>query len=442
MSDGLGAEGRLAGQVQQRLVALVAEHGADVLDDARRVRAMLADTVPSAKREINLIGLALAEGVPARLAAAAGDPLRLRTEVENLARQLERNNALTADAAQWAVAACVTALGLVAPHDDAGHSATVPAPSATTWPFPSPGGPTGATDAVTLTPDLPAPTPLPLPKPARQRPAAATAVAAVLVVLAATGGAFMLGRKNHPPIGDPSPTKVSSALTSPSATASPTPSGASPATTSPATTPASPTAASSSTTPSTSSSPPTPAATTSAPARTPTKRAAPTYNWPNPRDTPAQAQLRRYLHDNLPSSSDCVESQTDAGATASLDCDVTGRQTALSANARSYSRAGWSTGLALIAQQKPLLTSSSEGTFTQIVRGGAVHHGTWLGGVPGDTNGLMECYWADYDARIIIVGFPESATPTTSLAQDWVHSLLNRYPGGAANLTFKVTSRG
>ena len=41
--------------------------------------------------------------MPERLAAAAGDPLRLQTEIENLTRQLERNNALQRDAADWAV---------------------------------------------------------------------------------------------------------------------------------------------------------------------------------------------------------------------------------------------------------------------------------------------------------------------------------------------------
>ena len=60
--------------VRRHLVDLVATHGPDVLDDSRRVRAMLADAVAGATAQTNLIGLALSAGVPARLREATTSP--------------------------------------------------------------------------------------------------------------------------------------------------------------------------------------------------------------------------------------------------------------------------------------------------------------------------------------------------------------------------------
>ena len=60
---------------------------------------MLSDAVASARREINLINLALTEGVPARLRAVAGAPLRLRTEMTTCARTPAPDHALHPDAA-------------------------------------------------------------------------------------------------------------------------------------------------------------------------------------------------------------------------------------------------------------------------------------------------------------------------------------------------------
>jgi hypothetical protein len=130
MSEGSEVfEGRVPTMVRLQLAELVAANGAEILGDPRRVRAMLADTASTAVREINLINLALSLGVPERLAAAAGDPLRLQTEIENLTRQLERNNALQRDAADWAVRSCAWSLGLVSPPEDLEPVAAAPVPS-------------------------------------------------------------------------------------------------------------------------------------------------------------------------------------------------------------------------------------------------------------------------------------------------------------------------
>lgn len=117
MTDG-GAEifeGRLPELVRTQLHELVRLNGAEILQDPRRVRAMLADTIATARREINLIALALREGVPERLQAVGSDPLRLTAEIEALTRQLEQNNALNREAAAWAVRSCAWSLGLAGP---------------------------------------------------------------------------------------------------------------------------------------------------------------------------------------------------------------------------------------------------------------------------------------------------------------------------------------
>jgi hypothetical protein len=105
-------EGRLPRMVRTQLGELVQENGAEILQDPRRVRAMLGDTIATARREINLISLALTEGVPERLQAVGPDPVRLRAETAALIRQLERNHALHHDAAAWAVRSCAWSLGL------------------------------------------------------------------------------------------------------------------------------------------------------------------------------------------------------------------------------------------------------------------------------------------------------------------------------------------
>ena len=79
------------GGAREQLAVVVRENGAEILDDPRRVKAMLGDTIATSRREINLINGALSEGVPERLAAVAGDPLRLRAEIDTLIQLLVRN---------------------------------------------------------------------------------------------------------------------------------------------------------------------------------------------------------------------------------------------------------------------------------------------------------------------------------------------------------------
>lgn len=108
-----------AAAVRRHLVALVRSHGPGLLDDGRRVRAMLADAVAGATAEANLIALAVASGVPGQLRDRGRDSDAVGGPVEAVADDLRRTSSVQAADARWAVEAIAEALGLV----------TVPAPA-------------------------------------------------------------------------------------------------------------------------------------------------------------------------------------------------------------------------------------------------------------------------------------------------------------------------
>lgn len=122
--------------VRRQLVDLVRQQGPGLLDDGRRVRAMLADAVAGATAEANLIALAIAAGVPARLREAGHDPARLGASVDAVAQDLHRTSSVQAADARWAVEAIAEAMGLVTVAVPARSPALAPAS-----PSPSPSGP-------------------------------------------------------------------------------------------------------------------------------------------------------------------------------------------------------------------------------------------------------------------------------------------------------------
>lgn len=105
-------ESHYSAAVRRELIHLVAAHGPGLLDDSRRVRAMLADAVAGATAEANLIGLALSSGVPAKLRDDGRDPARSATVVAETAEQLQRTSSVQRGDALWAVTAIAEALGM------------------------------------------------------------------------------------------------------------------------------------------------------------------------------------------------------------------------------------------------------------------------------------------------------------------------------------------
>ena len=106
-------ESQHAESVRRQLIDLVRNQGPGLLDDGRRVRAMLADAVAGATAEANLIALAIASGVPARLRDAGQDPASVGASVDAVAQDLHRTSSVQAADARWAVGAIAEAMGLV-----------------------------------------------------------------------------------------------------------------------------------------------------------------------------------------------------------------------------------------------------------------------------------------------------------------------------------------
>lgn len=93
------------------LKGLVDRYGTGLLGDAGRLRGLLQDEVPQAKKEISVLLLALEEHVPQDLMRVhSGEPISSLSP--RLARRLTDDKALSPDAARWAVNAWAQGLGV------------------------------------------------------------------------------------------------------------------------------------------------------------------------------------------------------------------------------------------------------------------------------------------------------------------------------------------
>ncbi|SFC44653.1 Inner membrane component of T3SS domain-containing protein [Nocardioides terrae] len=97
---------QVAELVRAEVARLVHSHGPDLLDDARRVRAMLADAVPGSTGEANLLGLAISAGVPAKLRQ------RGVAAAPSIARELEESSSVQSQDAMWVVGTIAEAMRL------------------------------------------------------------------------------------------------------------------------------------------------------------------------------------------------------------------------------------------------------------------------------------------------------------------------------------------
>jgi hypothetical protein len=244
---------------RETLAELVQTYGPALLDDARRVRALLSDTCPGDRREVGVLVAAVEEGIPGAISRAS-DTISVSGELDRLTTQLEDTRGLSYDAARWAVRSWAWVLGMADPPADQEGAATREPPSEASAP---PGPP--------VPPAAPAPPTVPLPRGAEadavtrrgppgaggpggarrrrpRRPLVLAAIAAVLLVPAVlVPVAVATSRRASPPpattvIGPTtaSTTPPTTAATRPPTTAPPVtvpPSTASPATRRPPTTP-------------------------------------------------------------------------------------------------------------------------------------------------------------------------------------------------------------
>ena len=91
---------------------IIAKHGREICADSRRCEGLLKDNCGAYRREISILINALEEHIPLDL-MAAGNSVPRELLLNRLAKRLEDNLALTADAAIWAVESWALALGAV-----------------------------------------------------------------------------------------------------------------------------------------------------------------------------------------------------------------------------------------------------------------------------------------------------------------------------------------
>ncbi len=107
----LRSDTQFSDAVPGALKGLVDRFGTTLLGDAQRLRGLLADEMPHAKKEISVLLLALEERVPQDLMRVhSGEPISSLSP--RLARRLTDDKALSADAARWAVHAWAQGLGV------------------------------------------------------------------------------------------------------------------------------------------------------------------------------------------------------------------------------------------------------------------------------------------------------------------------------------------
>lgn len=94
------------------LQKIIAKYGNDLAGDRRRVEGLLKDLCGAYRREINVLTNAIEERVPLDLLAANKSTLRA-VLLTKLAKRLEDNLGLTADAAIWAIDSWALALDVL-----------------------------------------------------------------------------------------------------------------------------------------------------------------------------------------------------------------------------------------------------------------------------------------------------------------------------------------
>ena len=97
---------------RQKLSELIATHGRSLCDDPRRCEGLLRDYCGAHKREIHVLVSALKERVAADLLGSQGGVPR-EVLFARLAKRLEDNLGLAAEAAHWAVESWALALGVI-----------------------------------------------------------------------------------------------------------------------------------------------------------------------------------------------------------------------------------------------------------------------------------------------------------------------------------------
>jgi hypothetical protein len=209
---------------RETLAELVQTYGPALLDDARRVRALLNDTCPGDRREVGVLVAAVEEGIPLSISRAS-DSISVPGELDRLTTELEDTRGLSYDAARWEVRSWAWVLGMADPPVDQEGAATrepssepstpppvPPVPPVTPVPPTAPLSRRADADAVTR-PVPPSPRgPGGSPRRRLRRPLGLAAIAAVLLVPAVLVPVALATSRRRPP---PPATTVTGPTTAP-----------------------------------------------------------------------------------------------------------------------------------------------------------------------------------------------------------------------------------
>jgi len=111
----------MSSDVIKALQEIVSSYGPSICDNAGRCKALLMDLCPTHRLEVNLLVVALQEGVPNRLASSPpGVPLV--SLLATLALNVSEGHGLKRELARWAVETWAVALGVI----DAGDITELP----------------------------------------------------------------------------------------------------------------------------------------------------------------------------------------------------------------------------------------------------------------------------------------------------------------------------
>jgi hypothetical protein len=98
--------------VQEKLIEILTKFGPQVIKNSRQCEGLLRDYCGEHKRAVNILVLALKEGIPSDLLSApTGLPQEIITN--RLTQRLVDNLAMGELAASWAVACWAKALGII-----------------------------------------------------------------------------------------------------------------------------------------------------------------------------------------------------------------------------------------------------------------------------------------------------------------------------------------
>jgi uncharacterized RDD family membrane protein YckC len=109
---------------RQKLYELIHKYGRSLCDEPTRTKGLLSDFCGQYRKEINVLIIALQEGIPGNLLLSSQNSIPQTVTLTRLSKRLHDNLGLDEEAARWAVESWALALNLVSQLELDGFSST------------------------------------------------------------------------------------------------------------------------------------------------------------------------------------------------------------------------------------------------------------------------------------------------------------------------------